>query len=149
MPPKVPPNVRLPKVVTVPVSVSPLTVPVPETLVTVPVPLWAVHADPSYTLSASIVVLKYAAPAIRGPPWLLVEGSEALAPKYLSSKSSNKSAVSEALEAAAVALEAALVALEAALVALEAALVALELAAEADDSAVDALELAETAAVAA
>jgi hypothetical protein len=117
-------------------------VPVPETLVTVPVPLWITHTDPSYTLSESIVVLKYAAPAIRGPPWLLVEGSEALAPKYLSSKSSNKSAVSEALEAAAVALEAALVALEA-------ALVALELAAEADDSAVDALELAETAAVAA
>ena len=33
----VPPSVRLPDVVTVPVSVIPLTVPVPPTLVTVPV----------------------------------------------------------------------------------------------------------------
>jgi len=36
MPPKVPPNVRFPEEVTVPVSVTPLTVPVPPTLVTVP-----------------------------------------------------------------------------------------------------------------
>ena len=36
---KVPPNVRLPLVVTVPVRVKPLTVPVPLTLVTDPVPL--------------------------------------------------------------------------------------------------------------
>lgn len=35
----VPPNVRLPVVVTVPVRVRPLTVPVPLTLVTVPDPL--------------------------------------------------------------------------------------------------------------
>jgi hypothetical protein len=34
---KVPPSVKLPEVVTVPVRVSPLTVPVPPTLVTVPV----------------------------------------------------------------------------------------------------------------
>ena len=33
----VPPNVKLPLVVTVPVRVNPLTVPVPPTLVTVPV----------------------------------------------------------------------------------------------------------------
>ena len=32
----VPPSVKLPEVVTVPVNVSPLTVPVPPTLVTVP-----------------------------------------------------------------------------------------------------------------
>jgi len=36
---KVPPNVRLPEVVTVPVKVSPLTVPVPVTLLTEPLPL--------------------------------------------------------------------------------------------------------------
>ena len=35
----VPPRVRLPVVVTVPVSVMPLTVPVPPTLVTVPLPV--------------------------------------------------------------------------------------------------------------
>ena len=109
-----------------PVRVSPLTVPVPDTLVTVPVPLCATHTDPSYTLSASIVVLKYTAPAIRAPPWLLVEGSEALAPKYLWSKSSNKSSVSEALEAASDALVAAEDALEAACDALVDALDALE-----------------------
>ncbi len=34
----VPPNVKLPEVVTVPVSVNPLTVPVPATEVTVPEP---------------------------------------------------------------------------------------------------------------
>jgi hypothetical protein len=39
IPLKVPPNVRLPEVVTVPVNVKPLTVPVPLTLVTVPEPL--------------------------------------------------------------------------------------------------------------
>jgi hypothetical protein len=38
-PDSVPPSVRLPVEVTVPVSVMPLTVPVPPTLVTVPVPL--------------------------------------------------------------------------------------------------------------
>ena len=36
IPLKVPPNVRLPDVVTVPVKVKPLTVPVPPTEVTVP-----------------------------------------------------------------------------------------------------------------
>ena len=36
---KVPPKVRFPEVVTVPVRVSPLTVPVPPTLVTDPLPL--------------------------------------------------------------------------------------------------------------
>ena len=36
IPPNVPPSVRLPEEVTVPVSVTPLTVPVPATLVTVP-----------------------------------------------------------------------------------------------------------------
>ena len=40
--PSVPPNVRLPELVTVPVKVIPLTVPVPETLVTVPCGLAAV-----------------------------------------------------------------------------------------------------------
>jgi hypothetical protein len=35
----VPPSVKLPVVVTVPVKVKPLTVPVPPTLVTVPEPL--------------------------------------------------------------------------------------------------------------
>ena len=40
--PKVPPSVRLPELVTVPVSVMPLTVPVPATLVTVPWGLAAV-----------------------------------------------------------------------------------------------------------
>ena len=39
---KVPPNVKLPLLVTVPVKVMPLTVPVPETLVTVPCGLAAV-----------------------------------------------------------------------------------------------------------
>ena len=38
IPPKVPPSVKEPLVVTVPVSVMPLTVPVPLTDVTVPVP---------------------------------------------------------------------------------------------------------------
>ena len=38
IPLSVPPNVRLPDVVTVPVKVKPLTVPVPLTLVTVPTP---------------------------------------------------------------------------------------------------------------
>ena len=37
-----PPNVKLPLVVTVPLSVMPLTVPVPDTLVTVPPPIAAV-----------------------------------------------------------------------------------------------------------
>jgi hypothetical protein len=39
IPLRVPPNVRLPEVVTVPVKVNPLTVPVPLTEVTVPEPL--------------------------------------------------------------------------------------------------------------
>ena len=39
IPLSVPPSVRLPDVVTVPVKVMPLTVPAPDTCVTVPLPL--------------------------------------------------------------------------------------------------------------
>jgi hypothetical protein len=100
--------------------------------------------------------LKYQSPAVTGSPLRSTVGSDACAPKYKPSIASC-AACAIAAEAAAfvsdvpalVADVAAAVALLAEAVALEAALVALELDAEADDSADDALELAEIAAVAA
>ena len=91
-------------------------------------------------------VLKYKAPVTKESPSLSVDGSEAFAPKYLSSKLSKDAAAFvaevdaslafvvavEADEAADVAELAALVAELAAAVALLAAAVALEAAAEAD-----------------
>jgi hypothetical protein len=76
--------------------------------------------------------LKYNAPVIRASPSLSSAGAEALAPKYLSSKSSYELAALVALEAAAVAELAALVSLVAALVSDVAAAAALAEAAVAD-----------------
>ena len=65
----------------------------------------------------SVVVLKYKAPAISASPSLSNAGAEALAPKYLSSKSSYDAAALASLAAAAVAELPAFVSLVAALVA--------------------------------
>ena len=44
------------------------------------------QALPVYTFIAGIAVLKYKAPVISGLPSLSTDGSEAFAPRYLSSK---------------------------------------------------------------
>ena len=54
---KVPPSVRLPEVVTVPVRVNPLTVPVPETEVTEPPPVPAPMAVRNVGASIVVIVL--------------------------------------------------------------------------------------------
>ena len=46
------------------------------------------QAEPVYTLRALSVVFQYNAPVIRPSPSLSTDGSEALSPRYLSSKSS-------------------------------------------------------------
>ena len=69
MPLKVPPSVKLPAVVTVPVRVIPLTVPVPATLVTLPDEVKTSQDDPLYILLLLIVVLKYQSPTVTASPF--------------------------------------------------------------------------------
>ena len=53
---RVPPRVKLPDVVTVPVRVNPLTVPVPPTLVTVPLPPPPLPVDTAVTNPLALTV---------------------------------------------------------------------------------------------
>ncbi len=85
----------------------------------------AIQAAPSYTFIVFDVVLKYKAPVASALPSLSKVGSEALVPRYRSSKLSSAEAAAAAEEAADVALVLALLAWVVAVLAEAAAFVSL------------------------